>query len=83
LEIDMSKSKVVCVGIALAAGALIAMSNSAWAQKKVRYETAFARCKSELNAKFPANEPEASARYSAGAACMRRYGYRLKRGAKM
>ena len=79
----MSTSKAVSAGLALAAGVLIATSNTAWAQKKVRYETAFARCKSELNAKFPANEPEASARYSAGAACMRRYGYRLKRGAKI
>jgi hypothetical protein len=46
------------------------------------YEDAFTKCKAEISANVPMSETTTSAaRYSAGSACMKKYGYRLKKGA--
>jgi len=56
----------------------IAISPNAFAQsKKLSYEQAWAQCKSEVNRTVPGDQ--ASARTSAGGACMHKYGYRLKK----
>jgi hypothetical protein len=48
--------------------------------KKLSYEDAFAKCKKEIDANAPGGDTITSAgRYSAGGACMRRCGYRLKK----
>ena len=66
--------------LALSFGAVfaIAISPNAFAQsKKLSYEQAWAQCKSEVNRTVPGDQ--ASARTSAGGACMHKYGYRLKK----
>jgi hypothetical protein len=51
--------------------------SDAVAQKKVPYDKAWADCKTQVDRTVPGDA--ASARYSAGAACMKKYGYRLKK----
>jgi hypothetical protein len=51
--------------------------SDALAQKKVSYEKAWADCKMQVDRTVPGDQ--ASARTSAGAACMKKYGYRLKK----
>ena len=59
----------------------IAFCTAASAAKKMSYEDAYTKCKSEISANVPmADTTTSSARYSAGAACMKKYGYRLKKG---
>ena len=60
-----------------AAFGIIGVSD-AMAQKKVSYEKAWADCKQQIDRTVPGDQ--ASARTSAGAACMKKYGYRLKKG---
>jgi hypothetical protein len=49
----------------------------ALAQKKISYEKAWADCKQQIDRTVPGDQ--ASARTSAGAACMKKHGYRLKK----
>ena len=58
-----------------------AVSDSALAKvKKLSYEDAFAKCKQEIGTGAPGSESlSTSQRYSSGGACMKRYGYRLKK----
>jgi hypothetical protein len=59
----------------------IAVSHSAIAKvHKLSYEDAFAKCKQEIGAGAPGSESlSTSQRSTAGGACMKRYGYRLKK----
>ena len=73
-----------CSGtLALALGVVLAaaFADEASAQaKKLSYEQAWAQCKKEISANVPMTDATSSAaRYTAGGACMKRYGYRLKR----
>jgi len=66
--------------LALSFGAVfaIAISPSAFAQsKKLSYEQAWAQCKSQIDRTIPGDQ--ATARATAGGACMKKYGYRLKK----
>ena len=66
--------------LALSFGAVfsIAISPDAFAQsKKLSYEQAWAQCKTEVDRTVPGDQ--ASARTSAGGACLKKYGYRLKK----
>ena len=47
--------------------------------KMLSYESAFAKCKQEIGATVPGEAATSGARYSAGGACMKKYGYRLKK----
>jgi len=72
-----------CSGL-VAASFTIAMllGGDASAKSKMSYEQAFTKCKSEISANVPmADTTTSGARYTAGAACMKKYGYRLKKGA--
>ncbi len=51
--------------------------SDALAQKKISYEKAWADCKMQVDRTVPGDQ--ASARTSAGAACMKKHGYRLKK----
>jgi len=51
--------------------------SDALAAKKVPYDKAWADCKTQVDRTAPGDQ--AAARHSAGAACMRKYGYRLKK----
>ena len=66
------------MAVAFAASALA--SGSAAAAKKMTYEQAFAKCKGEIGASAPGSEAlSTAARHSAGGACMKKYGFRLKK----
>jgi hypothetical protein len=62
---------------AVAFMALASASLPAAAAKKMTYEDAWAACKAEVKRTVPSNAD--SAKYSAGAACMKTHGYRLKK----
>jgi hypothetical protein len=52
---------------------------NAFAQKKLSYEEAWAKCKADVNANFPGEGSYSAARYARGGSCMKQYGYRLKK----
>ena len=71
------------IAISAATLSVIVMSDAS-AQKKLSYSQAMAECRKEISANVPMQEATTSAaRYTAGAACMKKYGYRLKKKAKM
>jgi hypothetical protein len=51
-------------------------------KKKLTYEQAFAQCKKDVDRTFPAKEFDTAGRYARGGACMKEYGYHLKKSAK-
>jgi hypothetical protein len=62
----------------------VAFSGAAEAKSKMSYEQAFGKCKAEISKNVPMSDTTTSAaRYTAGSACMKKYGYRLKKGAPM
>ena len=66
-------------GAIMAVVAACALANSpAAAAKKMSYDAAWAQCKAQVDRTVPGDQ--ASARHSAGAACMKKNGYRLKKG---
>ena len=71
-----------CATIAVSFIGAIALCSSASAAKKMSYEDAFAKCKAEIAGNVPMQDTTtSSAKYTAGSACMKKYGYRLKKGA--
>jgi hypothetical protein len=71
-----------CVGaMAVSFAVTMAICAVASAKSKMTYEQAFAKCKQEISANVDMSDRTATtARSTAGAACMKRYGYRLKKG---
>jgi len=64
----------------IAAFAWAGASDALAAKKKMSYEDAYAKCKAEIGGTAPGNESlSTAARSSAGGACMKKYGYRLKK----
>ena len=49
------------------------------AQKKVSYEEAWVKCKADVTAHLGAGEGSTAGKYARGGACMKQYGYRLKK----
>lgn len=75
-----------CTAVGVFTVLLFAGVPNAFAQsaKKLTYDAAWAKCKAEIAANVSPNESrDSAARYAAGGACMKKYGYRLKKGAKM
>ena len=77
-----------CLYAATAAAMLLtafAGASDAFAQgKKLTYEQAWAKCKAEIAKNVSPNESrDTAARFAAGGACMKRYGYKLKKGTMM
>jgi hypothetical protein len=71
----MQNAKLTCTFLCLlAATALLGSVESAAAKSKPTYDQAWALCTKQLNKTVPR---DSSARYSAGAACMMKYGYRI------
>lgn len=69
------------IALPLAAAFGFAAASDAHAAKKLSYEQAWAQCKKEIGANVPGSDTTtSSSRYAAGGACMKRYGYRLKKG---
>lgn len=72
--------KLTASAVALIAITSLATAGQAFAagkHQKLTYEQAFARCKSQLNLSVTAPSTSHSHGYTAGAACMHKYGYRL------
>jgi hypothetical protein len=58
--------------------------SDALAQKKMTYQEAFAKCKQEMGGGGMGSEGlNTAARHSFAGGCMKRYGYRLKKSAKI
>ena len=64
-------------GTIAVAFAVFAMASAPAAAAKPTYEQAWAGCKAQLDRTVPGDQ--ASARHSAGASCMKKYGFRLKK----
>jgi hypothetical protein len=71
--------------LAAVAAAVIAGAPDASAQgkKKMTYAQAFALCKKDVIASTPGELAGSTQRYQRGMACMREYGFTLKKGAKI
>ena len=66
----------IAITVSLACGV-----SAALAAKKMTYEQAWTKCKAEIGANVPGSDTTTSAaRHSAGGACMKKYGFRLKKG---
>jgi hypothetical protein len=73
----MFRSKSILTAMTLVT--VLCISTAAQA-KKLSYEQAFAKCKQEIGANVPGSDTTTSAaRYTAGGACMHKYGFRLKK----
>jgi hypothetical protein len=68
-------------GAIVAAVTAFALTSAPAAAAKMTYQEAFAKCKEEIKANAPGSESLSTAqRSTAGAACMKKYGFRLKKG---
>jgi hypothetical protein len=77
-----SRSLVVVVTAGLVGA--FAIADVASAQKMMTYEQAFKACKAELDQQGVfGTTVSATARATAGGACMQRHGYRLKKKSKL
>jgi hypothetical protein len=64
----------------VAALACAGASDALAAKKKMSYEDAYGKCKAEIGSTAPGNESlSTAARSSAAGACMKKYGFRLKK----
>jgi hypothetical protein len=71
-------------GAIVAAFTVFALASGPAAAAKMSYEQAFAKCKEEIKASAPGSEALSTAqRSTAGGACMKKYGFRLKKGSMM
>jgi hypothetical protein len=67
---------LIAVMIAVAFG--FADNASAASKKKLTYDEAYAKCKSIMDKEgTPGTSTQSNVRYTRGAACMKKYGYRL------
>jgi hypothetical protein len=64
------------------AAALVLSIPDAFAQKRLTYQQAFAKCKADVVASTPGETAGSSQRYTRGMACMKQHGYNLKKSAK-
>ncbi len=72
------------ITVAVAAAIAFAGPASAQATKKMTYADAYTACKKELDAAgAPGVNVSAQARYTMGAGCMQKHGFRLKKKAKI
>ena len=80
----MRKCDLLIVAAAAAAVVLAGPASAQQAAKKMTYAQAYDACKKELDAAgAPGVGVSASARYTMGSGCMKKYGYRLKKKAKI
>jgi hypothetical protein len=77
----MLRVRQVCRIVVLSFAGVLVLSGvqDASAQKKVSYEEAFARCKADLDRTFPSGSQSTAGRSSRGGACMKQFGYQLKK----
>jgi hypothetical protein len=76
----MRMSKLLGAALALSVAMAFAAADTAEAAKKrkLTYEQAYEKCKGQINKEVTGGaQTSPSQRYSAGAGCMRKYGYRI------
>lgn len=61
----------------------VAASDVSAQSKKLSYEQAWATCQKWVQKNYPKDTTDSTGRSTAGAACMKKYGYRLKKGADL
>jgi hypothetical protein len=78
-EAEMLKlnRQFLVLALPLAAAFAFVATSDAFAQKKLSHEQAWAACKAQIDRTMPGDQQ--TARASAGAGCMQKYGYRLKK----
>ena len=78
-EIIMPKCRSILTVTAISMAGLFAAPDMASAQKskKMSYEQAYEKCRMEIGPGTDANA--GPSRYTRGSACMKKYGYRLKK----
>ena len=77
----MRKFDLVAVAAAACAAFAFAGPASALTAKKMTYEQAYAACKKQIDADQLARQQ--AERHNVGAGCMKKYGFRLKKKAKI
>jgi hypothetical protein len=74
----MSKSKIFIALLAVTFAAPLGFADNASAAKKLTYDQAWAVCKAKMDkAGVYGTGLQANERYTRGAGCMRKYGYRI------
>jgi hypothetical protein len=68
--------------VSFVAVAALSGVSDAYAQKKLTYEQAWAKCRADVVASTPGEGASSTARYARGMSCMKQYGYKLKKSAK-
>ena len=80
----MRRFDVLAVATAVIAAVVFTGPATAQATKKMTYQQAYDACKKELDAAgAPGVNVSSSARYTMGAGCMKKHGYRLKKKSKI
>lgn len=75
-----SNRQYLVIALPIAAAFAFSSASDALAAKKMSYEQAYGRCKTEIGGTAPGSEAlSTAARSSAAGACMKKYGYRLKK----
>lgn len=77
----LSRSGMVALSMGIALAVLGVSEASAQSKKKMSYDQAFAECKSQVDRTVASDQP--TARASAGGACMKKLGFRLKKKSKI
>lgn len=75
-----SKNKLLLAVLAVTVAAAFGFADnaSAAAKKKLTYDEAYAKCKSIMDKEgTPGTGTQANVRYTRGAGCMKKYGYKL------
>jgi len=73
-----SKNKLLVALLAVTVAAAFGLTDNASAAKKLTYEQAYAKCKSIMDKEgTPGTSTQSNVRYTRGAACMKKYGYKL------
>jgi hypothetical protein len=73
-----SNRRFIATALPFAAAIAFAATSDALAAKKMSYEQAWATCKAQIDKTIPGDQQ--TSRASAGSGCMKKYGYRLKKG---
>jgi hypothetical protein len=77
---EVSMRRFGILAVSFAAMLMVCGAQDAFAQKKLTYEQAMAKCREDVRSQVSGSEGVGTAaRYARAGACMHTYGYRLKR----
>ena len=78
----MTSLRLCSIAIVLASAAaltFVALPSAEAAKKKISYDDAWAKCQQDVRANVPGENTASAPRYARAGACMKKYGYRLKK----